>query len=80
MKVRFGIGLGLNTPADQLAPIVDHLETSGVDSRWLLFPIDVGHFGCIASEPCENIGRQPICHYAGMCCGPFNGDLEVLSC
>src|ERR1700744_2546781 len=34
MKVRFGIGLGLNTPADQLAPIVDHLETSGVDSLW----------------------------------------------
>jgi probable F420-dependent oxidoreductase len=34
MKVRFGIGLGLNTPADQLAPIVDHLERSGVDSLW----------------------------------------------
>jgi probable F420-dependent oxidoreductase len=34
MKVRFGIGIGLNTPADQLAPIVDHLETSGVDSLW----------------------------------------------
>ena len=34
MKVRFGIGLGLNTPADHLAPIVDHLETSGVDSLW----------------------------------------------
>src|SRR3984957_9879667 len=34
MKVRFGIGLGLNTPADQLAPIVDHLESSGVDSLW----------------------------------------------
>src|ERR1700734_1385300 len=34
MKVRFGIGLGLNTPADQLGPIVDHLETSGVDSLW----------------------------------------------
>lgn len=34
MKVRFGISLGLNTPADQLAPIVDHLETSGVDSLW----------------------------------------------
>src|ERR1700744_6367868 len=34
MKVRFGIGLGLNTPAGQLAPIVDHLETSGVDSLW----------------------------------------------
>ena len=34
MKVRFGISLGLNTPADQLAPIVDHLESSGVDSLW----------------------------------------------
>src|SRR5246500_5950076 len=34
MKVRFGISLGLNTPADQLAPIVDHLEASGIDSLW----------------------------------------------
>ncbi len=34
MKVRFGIGLGANTPADQLAPIVDHLESRGVDSLW----------------------------------------------
>jgi probable F420-dependent oxidoreductase len=34
MKVRFGISLGLNTPADQLAPIVDQLEASGVDSLW----------------------------------------------
>jgi probable F420-dependent oxidoreductase len=34
MKVRFGISLGLNSPADQLGPIVDHLETSGVDSLW----------------------------------------------
>ncbi len=34
MKVRFGIGLGLNTSADQLTPIVDHLESSGVDSLW----------------------------------------------
>src|ERR1700753_2155095 len=34
MKVRFGIGLGLNTPADQLAPVVDHLETSGGESLW----------------------------------------------
>jgi probable F420-dependent oxidoreductase len=34
MKVRFGISLGLNTPADQLAPVVDHLEASGVDSLW----------------------------------------------
>src|SRR6202161_4480190 len=34
MKVRFGISLGANTPTDQLAPIVDHLESSGVDSLW----------------------------------------------
>src|ERR1700720_2211601 len=34
MKVRFGISLGLTTPADQLADIVDHLEISGVDSLW----------------------------------------------
>lgn len=34
MKVRFGVGLGLNTPVDQLPPIVDHLESSGVDSLW----------------------------------------------
>src|ERR1700722_1336024 len=34
MKVRFGIGLGLNTPADQLAPIVDHLGASGIDLLW----------------------------------------------
>ncbi|HEY1841050.1 MAG TPA: TIGR03854 family LLM class F420-dependent oxidoreductase [Mycobacterium sp.] len=34
MKVRFGIGLGANTPANQLTPIVDHLESSGVDSLW----------------------------------------------
>ena len=34
MKVRFGIGLGAQAPVDQLAPIVDHLESSGVDSLW----------------------------------------------
>jgi probable F420-dependent oxidoreductase len=34
MKVRFGISLGANTPPDQLGPIVDHLESSGVDSLW----------------------------------------------
>ena len=34
MKVRFGIGLGADTAPDQLAGIVDHLETSGVDSLW----------------------------------------------
>lgn len=34
MKVRFGISLGVNAPVDQLGPIVDHLESSGVDSLW----------------------------------------------
>ena len=34
MKVRFGIGLGADTAPDQLAGIVDHLETSWVDSLW----------------------------------------------
>jgi probable F420-dependent oxidoreductase len=34
MKIRFGISLGANTPHDQLAPTVDHLESSGVDSLW----------------------------------------------
>jgi probable F420-dependent oxidoreductase len=34
VKVRFGISLGANTPHDQLGPIVDHLESSGVDSLW----------------------------------------------
>jgi probable F420-dependent oxidoreductase len=34
VKVRFGIGLGADTAPDQLAGIVDHLETSGVDSLW----------------------------------------------
>jgi probable F420-dependent oxidoreductase len=34
VKVRFGISLGANTPPDQLGPIVDHLESSGVDSLW----------------------------------------------
>lgn len=34
MKVRFGVGLGLNTPVDQLPPLVDHLESGGVDSLW----------------------------------------------
>ncbi len=34
MKVRFGISLGANTPTDQLGPVVDHLESSGVDSLW----------------------------------------------
>ena len=34
MKIRFGVGLGANTPPDQLAGLVDHLESSGVDSLW----------------------------------------------
>ncbi|UMB69828.1 TIGR03854 family LLM class F420-dependent oxidoreductase [Mycobacterium paraterrae] len=34
MKVRFGISLGVNAPVDQLGPIVDHLESSGLDSLW----------------------------------------------
>ncbi|OBH35768.1 LLM class F420-dependent oxidoreductase [Mycobacterium sp. E342] len=34
MKVRFGVGLGVDTAPDRLAPIVDHLEASGVDSLW----------------------------------------------
>jgi len=34
VKIRFGVGLGADTTPDQLADIVDHLETSGVDSLW----------------------------------------------
>jgi probable F420-dependent oxidoreductase len=34
VKIRFGVGLGLNSAPDQLAGIVDHLESSGVDSLW----------------------------------------------
>ncbi|MCV7442909.1 TIGR03854 family LLM class F420-dependent oxidoreductase [Mycobacterium paraense] len=34
MKIRFGVGLGADTAPDQLAGIVDHLESSGVDSLW----------------------------------------------
>lgn len=34
MKIRFGVGLGADTAPVQLAPIVDHLEASGVDSLW----------------------------------------------
>lgn len=34
MKVRFGVGLGADSAPDQLAGIVDHLESSGVDSLW----------------------------------------------
>ena len=34
MKVRFGVSLGINSPHDQLGSIVDHLESSGVDSLW----------------------------------------------
>jgi probable F420-dependent oxidoreductase len=35
VKIRFGVGLGANTPPGQLAGIVDYLESSGVDSLWL---------------------------------------------
>ena len=34
MKIRFGVGLGADSRPDQLAGIVDHLESSGVDSLW----------------------------------------------
>ncbi len=34
MKIRFGVGLGADTAPDQLADVIDHLETSGVDSLW----------------------------------------------
>jgi probable F420-dependent oxidoreductase len=34
VKIRFGVGLGANTAPNQLAAIVDHMETSGVDSLW----------------------------------------------
>jgi probable F420-dependent oxidoreductase len=34
MKIRFGVGLGADTAPHQLAAIIDHLETSGVDSLW----------------------------------------------
>ena len=34
MKIRFGLGLGADTPPDMLAAVVDQLEASGVDSLW----------------------------------------------
>jgi probable F420-dependent oxidoreductase len=34
VKIRFGVGLGADTAPNQLAGIVDHLESSGVDSLW----------------------------------------------
>jgi probable F420-dependent oxidoreductase len=34
VKIRFGVGLGADSVPDQLAGIVDHLESSGVDSLW----------------------------------------------
>jgi probable F420-dependent oxidoreductase len=34
LKIRFGVGLGADTAPDQLAGIVDHLESNGVDSLW----------------------------------------------
>lgn len=34
MKIRFGVGIGAETPADGLAALVDNLENSGIDSLW----------------------------------------------
>jgi probable F420-dependent oxidoreductase len=34
VKIRFGVGIGGETPARDLAGLVDHLESSGVDSLW----------------------------------------------
>jgi probable F420-dependent oxidoreductase len=34
VKIRFGVGLGADTAPDQLDGIIDHLESSGVDSLW----------------------------------------------
>jgi len=34
MKIRFGIGLGPETPAARLPAVVDALETAGIDSLW----------------------------------------------
>lgn len=34
MKVRYGVGLGADVAPEKLPGIVDHLESSGVDSLW----------------------------------------------
>ncbi|GAB3570259.1 TIGR03854 family LLM class F420-dependent oxidoreductase [Amycolatopsis endophytica] len=34
MKIRFGVGLGAETPPGELSGIVDRLEAAGVDSVW----------------------------------------------
>ncbi len=34
MKIRFGVGLGIDSGPDELSAIVDHLEAGGVDSLW----------------------------------------------
>jgi probable F420-dependent oxidoreductase len=34
VKIRFGVGLGADTTPGQLAGVVDHLESAGVDSLW----------------------------------------------
>lgn len=34
MKIRFGVGLCADTVPDELGAIVDHLESTGVDSLW----------------------------------------------
>ncbi|SFK34010.1 probable F420-dependent oxidoreductase, MSMEG_3544 family [Amycolatopsis sacchari] len=35
MKIRFGVGLGAETPTAELPGIVDRLEAAGIDSLWL---------------------------------------------
>jgi probable F420-dependent oxidoreductase len=34
VKIRFGVGLGIDSGPDELSAIVDHLEAGGVDSLW----------------------------------------------
>ncbi len=34
MKIRFGVGLGADNAPAELGAIVDHLESTGVDSLW----------------------------------------------
>ena len=59
MKIRFGVSLGADTAPDRLASIVDHLETSGVDSLWfselVYAPAAGGRYGVCAGphDPVE---------------------------
>jgi hypothetical protein len=39
MNIRFGVSPGADTAPDQLASIVDHWETNGVDSLWFSEPV-----------------------------------------